>query len=819
MALQSIGKYELLEELGRGGFAVVYKARDTTLDRVVALKVLHPHWVADPGFSERFRQEARAAANLRHANIVTVYEAGEADGQLFIAMEYLPGRTLHDSMEAEGALSLDATLPILAQIADALDYAHGQGVIHRDVKPHNVMVEQTARGPHATLMDFGLVKAMEISTALTSRGTLLGSPEYMAPEQADPNRHDEIGPATDCYALGILTYRMLVGRVPFPGNTPGTLNAHQNLDVPDPRRFVQDLPQAVIDAMLTMLAKAPAARFPTAGTFVARLQGMPEVRLAPTMHIQTSALKQKVKRQPAPRPPQYLIDQITVQNVIPIIGTGFSTLLHVEGINDPVIPDYDELLDRLTKEAENLGVNVVDMQRIRHALANGDTKSAARNLIGVMDYDFYRVLRSIFNPIESRILPSPAHKLLRILGFRHIVTTNYDRLLEKFVGPNYEVITPMDEKAFQFFAECLWEHSANRYILKIHGDITRPETIFWGEARLRRFYDSDAMSLRDFLAEIFTRKTILFLGYPFYDDGEEPLYFLKEYSKHAGKPTRRHYALVPHNPVSKSWRESLTEKIGITFLEYIPDENHSQVWEFISFLNTGKQDVPIAGEKWAQWYLPSQRHNYLKCQLSLERTARAVCFLTPTLTNSIATDEYLDVFCRSKMKTHRLIPDDEENARYIDYDIIPLMVERRNNLEEGLHKGRLEVKALFLKNELDKEFIEPHELTIERYRHLIGLLKDLTIDLEVRLIPDLISEQFEKYETGYALIYGDLPKPRVDVAIAYASQSTINYSQIHMIEINTETVKDRSFLFEQFWASAWSEQDSVAYIERLVTSK
>ncbi len=272
MTPTTIGKYEILEELGRGGFAVVYRARDTALDRVVALKVLHAHWATEPQFATRFRQEARAAAGLRHPNIVPVYDTGEADGQLYIAMAYLPGRTLHDRLEANGPLTLEQALPILEQLAEALDYAHGQGVVHRDVKPLNVMVEETARGPVATLMDFGLVKALESSTALTSQGTLLGSPEYMAPEQADPNRHAEIGPATDRYALGVLAYRMLAGRVPFPGNTPGTLNAHLNLDVPDPRRFVQDLPQAVIDALLTMLAKAPAARSPTACAFVTRLR-------------------------------------------------------------------------------------------------------------------------------------------------------------------------------------------------------------------------------------------------------------------------------------------------------------------------------------------------------------------------------------------------------------------------------------------------------------------------------------------------------------------------------------------------------------------
>jgi len=272
-----IGKYEILEEIGRGGFAVVYKARDTELDREVALKVLHPYWTADPGFAARFRREARAAARLRHPHVVTVYEAGAAEGQLYIAMEYLPGRTLQELLEAESALPLERTLPILEQVADALDYAHGQGVVHRDVKPGNVIVEETERGIQATLTDFGLVKAMEGSAALTSQGTLLGSPEYMAPEQADPERAAEVGPAADRYALGIVAYQMLTGRVPFPGNTPATLNAHEHKPVPPPKSFRPGIPGTVEAALLKMLAKAPADRFAAGGAFAARLR---QARLA-----------------------------------------------------------------------------------------------------------------------------------------------------------------------------------------------------------------------------------------------------------------------------------------------------------------------------------------------------------------------------------------------------------------------------------------------------------------------------------------------------------------------------------------------------------
>jgi serine/threonine-protein kinase len=269
---QRLGKYEILGEIGRGGFGAVYKARDTQLDRLVALKVLAPHLTWEPEFVERFHREARAVARLRHAHIVTVHEIGEEGDRLYIAMSYLEGRTLGHLIAEEGALSLERATAILAQIADALDYAHGQGVLHRDIKPANMMIEERRGQPQASLMDFGLVKAMESSNSLTSMGTILGSPEYMAPEQADVDRKNEIGPATDLYALGVVAYEMLTGRVPFPGNTPATLVAHMQKSPPSPQSLRTDLPESVAHVLLKAMSKAPRERYHTATAMVEALK-------------------------------------------------------------------------------------------------------------------------------------------------------------------------------------------------------------------------------------------------------------------------------------------------------------------------------------------------------------------------------------------------------------------------------------------------------------------------------------------------------------------------------------------------------------------
>jgi serine/threonine-protein kinase len=298
---QRLGKYELIEEAGRGGFSVVYKARDTDLDRIVALKVLAPHLTWDPAFAERFRREARAAAGLHHPNIVTIYEAGEEDGQLYIAMEFLE-RTLAQVIAEEGALSMQQTVGILAQVADALDYAHEQGVIHRDVKASNIMVDRSGAGPvRATLMDFGLVKAMEEGESLTSMGKVLGSPEYMAPEQAEPDRREEIGPATDRYALGVVAYEMLTGRVPFGGSTSATLHSQIYEQPPDPRSLRTGLPTDASPVLLKALSKAPADRYPTASAMVGALRRAGTLGTAASAPATASNREAKPLAQPALR--------------------------------------------------------------------------------------------------------------------------------------------------------------------------------------------------------------------------------------------------------------------------------------------------------------------------------------------------------------------------------------------------------------------------------------------------------------------------------------------------------------------------------------
>ena len=258
MEPRRIASYLLLEQIGYGGMAVVYRARQETLDRTVAVKVLSENMAASSEFMERFRREARTAANLRHPNVITVHDFGEDErGVPYLVMEYIEGPTLADLMDA--GLDDERIPNLLDQIAAGLDYAHARGVIHRDIKPGNVLMTEDGR---AVLADFGLAWLLE-GAQLTLTGGVIGTPEYMSPEQAAGHQFDH---RADVYALGIVLFEMLVGERPFVAETPiGVLLQHLQDTAPSILVARPDLPPAVADVLAKVLVKDPAERYSSAG--------------------------------------------------------------------------------------------------------------------------------------------------------------------------------------------------------------------------------------------------------------------------------------------------------------------------------------------------------------------------------------------------------------------------------------------------------------------------------------------------------------------------------------------------------------------------
>ncbi|HEY6059499.1 MAG TPA: serine/threonine-protein kinase, partial [Gemmatimonadales bacterium] len=258
------GRYAIERELGQGGMALVFLARDLRHERKVALKVLRPEISAEIG-AERFLREIKMAAGLTHPHILPVYDSGEADGLLFYVMPNMEGRSLRERLDRQRQLPLDEALRITREVASALDYAHRHQVVHRDVKPENILLHEGA----AMVADFGIGKALSGNGSITQTGMALGTPAYMSPEQAGGEA--DIDGRSDLYSLGCVLYEMLSGEPPFTGPTAQAVIAKRFV-APIPKvRATRDVPEMVDDAITRALARTPVDRFPTAAEFAEAL--------------------------------------------------------------------------------------------------------------------------------------------------------------------------------------------------------------------------------------------------------------------------------------------------------------------------------------------------------------------------------------------------------------------------------------------------------------------------------------------------------------------------------------------------------------------
>jgi putative two-component system response regulator len=261
----TLGPYRVIERIGRGGMASVYRAYHPGLDRFVAIKILPDFFADDPGYRERFQQEARSVARLKHPNILEVFDFGYEDGVAYLVLELVEGGTLGDRVGTP--MDLREAVQLLEQLAGALDHAHAHGVLHRDIKPSNILLHKDGT---PVLADFGLARMAGSMRRLTSSGTVMGTPEYMSPEQA---ADDPIGPASDLYSFAIVAYEMLTGRVPFDADTPAAvLLSHVTKPMPSTLELRGELSAHVEEVLRRALAKRPEDRFQTAAAFVAALK-------------------------------------------------------------------------------------------------------------------------------------------------------------------------------------------------------------------------------------------------------------------------------------------------------------------------------------------------------------------------------------------------------------------------------------------------------------------------------------------------------------------------------------------------------------------
>lgn len=293
-------RYQLEERVGSGGMAVVYRARDLELERLVAIKVLREDYSSDEAFRERFRQEARAAANLSHPNIVTVHDFGLHAGRLFIVMEHVPGTDLKTTLERRGGFSVEETLSLMVQACAGVGYAHRAGLVHCDIKPQNMLITPDRR---LKVVDFGIARALASIQPDEKAEIVWGSPQYFSPEQA---AGEPPSPASDVYSLGIVMYEMLTGQLPFTAPSSTELSRRHRQVMPKaPREINPAIPPTLEQILLKVLAKEPAARYRTADQLGRVL----------TNFMQHSNLAATVTSPPVPFPPPERTDSPTTPNL------------------------------------------------------------------------------------------------------------------------------------------------------------------------------------------------------------------------------------------------------------------------------------------------------------------------------------------------------------------------------------------------------------------------------------------------------------------------------------------------------------------------
>ena len=296
---RTIGRYEVIERVGRGGMGVLYRGRDPVLDREVAIKVMAGDFSTDESARSRFFREARASARLQHRNIVTIFEFAEDTGTPYIAMEFLRGQSLSQRLQSQPPLTLVQKLDIVTQLLTGLHYAHEQGIVHRDVKPANVWLLDDGT---VKLLDFGIAKIA--ASTMTSAGSVLGSAFYMAPEQVGR----EVDGRADVFAAGVVLYELLSQHRPFEAETPTAVMMKIVSEDPQPlSKFCPNLPPALIDAVMKALQREAARRFPHAGDFAAELKlvRLSAERGADTMITESPDLAQTISfRRPLARAPR-----------------------------------------------------------------------------------------------------------------------------------------------------------------------------------------------------------------------------------------------------------------------------------------------------------------------------------------------------------------------------------------------------------------------------------------------------------------------------------------------------------------------------------
>lgn len=324
-------RYRIIDQLGSGGMAQVYKAEDTILNRTVALKLLHPRLASQNNFVERLRREAQAAANLNHPNIVNIYDWGNQNSTYYIVMEYLKGESLNAIVEREAPLAIGRALKIAAQVCDALQFAHDHDVVHRDIKPHNIIINDKGA---VRVTDFGIARAGS-AAGVTQTGSVIGTAKYVSPEQAQGGF---VGHTSDIYSLGVVLYEMTTGQVPFEGDSAvAVAYKHVHEEPPRPRRFNPNISPELESLILKALEKDPAKRFATASEMKQGIEGLLGDHAAEALPESSTKPIRPVRKD---RPPQKKNMTWVAIGAVLLLAVAIAAYAALSGPARIVVPDF-----------------------------------------------------------------------------------------------------------------------------------------------------------------------------------------------------------------------------------------------------------------------------------------------------------------------------------------------------------------------------------------------------------------------------------------------------------------------------------------------
>ncbi|MDY6794834.1 MAG: Stk1 family PASTA domain-containing Ser/Thr kinase [Actinomycetota bacterium] len=422
-------RYRLKERIGSGGMADVFVADDLLLGREVAVKVLHPQYASDSSFIQRFRHEAQAAANLNHPNIVSIYDWGNEGDLYYIVMEYVEGRNLKEILTSEGRFLPERAAEIAAEICAALQFAHRHNLVHRDIKPHNVVVTNMGQ---VKVMDFGIARA-GTGEGITQTGMVMGTPQYISPEQAQGLAVDG---RSDIYSLGVVLYEMLTGRVPFDDTNPVTVAYKQVREDPVPPSVIDpEIPPTLEAIAMKSMAKNPANRYQTAHELKADLlrflEGMP-VSATPVLPDTTraGAVPAAPLPEPGPRGRRWIWAVVAAVAALVILGIVLALVLGGGG-GKVEVPNLEGMTEEAAAETlESLGLKLGDV--VEQYIENGDTEAGIiisqdpewGTMLAKGEKVGITVTRELKMPDVTGMTRSQAENTLKNLGISVIEMTN-----------------------------------------------------------------------------------------------------------------------------------------------------------------------------------------------------------------------------------------------------------------------------------------------------------------------------------------------------------------------------------------------------------